>query len=89
MRLVIFHRHFQFDQSSRRVKRDKTTGRGGRAFHGDPRSFVVERTEAQQRGHSARHRSHARNAHVRFRIRGKSKKKTKKNESFFFIPNLT
>lgn len=65
---------FQSDQSSRRIKRDKTSGRRRCTFHGDPWSFVVERTEAQQRGHFARHRTHSRNANIRFRIRSKFSK---------------
>lgn len=63
---------FKFDQSSRRIKRDKTTGGGRCTFHGNPWSFVVERTEAQQRGHFAWHRAHSWNTYVCFWIRCKS-----------------
>jgi len=67
---------FKFNQSSRCIKRDKTTGGRRRTIHRHPWSFVVERTEAQQRSHFTRHCAHTWNAHVRFRIRSKSENPT-------------
>uniref|UniRef100_A0A8V0X274 Uncharacterized protein n=1 Tax=Gallus gallus TaxID=9031 RepID=A0A8V0X274_CHICK len=47
---------------------DPPGARGGRPLHGHPRGVAAEGPEARQRGHLARHHSHAELPHARLRV---------------------